>query len=128
MREGWTKNLVLLFPNAGAIAMRLLAEFAVIVFGAALALTTASLHAPIIASCAFAIALFVAARAFMRFRRAHFPVLASALSIFGLPVFASLLLRSKSAFGKRSVTWKGREYRPGSARSGLANGPVASKS
>ena len=115
LKEGWTKNMVLLFPKLTALAVRRFVEFGVIVGGTAVGFVAALLHSSIIAGCAFAVALVFAARAFMRFRRAHFPVLASALSMLGLPVFASLLLRSKAAFGKRSVTWKGREYRPGAS-------------
>ena len=49
-----------------------------------------------------------------RITRAHFAWDANALSVFGLPLFAYLLLRSKLSYGSGNVSWKGRTY--GSSR------------
>lgn len=91
LREGWTKNLALLFPHAERRAFLLGTWWL-------LAWLTMPLLAP-------AVALF------MRARRANFglgtTLLAAAL---GPPVFAYLLLRSKRATAAGSVSWKGRTY------------------
>ena len=46
-----------------------------------------------------------------RIRRAHFDWLSNILAIFGLPLFAILLLNSYISHKKGSVDWKGRRYR-----------------
>jgi glycosyltransferase involved in cell wall biosynthesis len=110
LREGWTKNLALLFPSPARLALLRALEFILIV--ATLALTVASsLRAhpqPAIAAgilCATLYAFFL-----MRIRRAHFSWDANVLAIFGLPLFSYLLLRSAKAHAKGSVAWKGRTY------------------
>ena len=45
-----------------------------------------------------------------RIRRAHFFWDANILSLFGLPLFSYLLLRSAKAHANGSVPWKGRTY------------------
>ncbi len=45
----------------------------------------------------------------MRIRKAHFSALSSLMAVFGLPIFASLLMRSVTAHGSK-VNWKGRAY------------------
>jgi hypothetical protein len=47
---------------------------------------------------------------FARLQLAHFSAGATALSIFGLPMFSYLLVRSQRLHAQRRVTWKGREY------------------
>ncbi len=91
LREGWTKNLALLFPHARWRALMLAAWWL----------------------CAWAtLPLPVAAVAlFLRMRKANFTfgttLLATAL---GPPLFAFLLLRSQRAHACGSVSWKGRAY------------------
>ncbi|MGE5322603.1 MAG: hypothetical protein ACM3SW_07065, partial [Actinomycetota bacterium] len=56
----------------------------------------------------------------LRIRRAHFPWTANILSFFGLPLFASLLVRSWLHSRVRgAVTWKGREYPKNAAQSAV---------
>ena len=110
MKEGWTKNLALLFPRPRTLAFLRMAEFLLIVgnFSAAnwakfsgrpnLALQTALLT--IILSGWFA----------MRIRKAHFPRLSNLTAVLGLPLFSYFLLRSLSFHRNVGVTWKGRRY------------------
>ena len=109
LREGWTKNLVLLFPRperraAQSMFLWLLAwaAFIVAVSGAATG------HFAWIAFAA--LWLFV----YRRIRRAHFTPANNLIAIaFGLPLFAYLLLRSKKAHASGQVSWKGRAYSVG---------------
>jgi hypothetical protein len=45
-----------------------------------------------------------------RIRRAHFDWLSNTLAVFGLPLFAILLLNSDISHKRGSVRWKDREY------------------
>jgi hypothetical protein len=57
--------------------------------------------------------IFVAAFLYltMRLRRANFTTDMTLLaSLFGMPMFAYLLLRSKRAYATHNVSWKGRTY------------------
>lgn len=110
MREGWTKNLALLFPGARRLACRRLGEF------------TALVGLPVVGGVAFHghagrlgwLALLAAAtfwtRFLLRVRRAHFDFASTAVSVFGLPLFASLLMRSAAAHRAGRIQWKGRNY------------------
>jgi glycosyltransferase involved in cell wall biosynthesis len=111
LRDGWTKNLALLFPNPGWLAAKTLAWWAVpwIV----LVLMFAGL-----AKQWWWNSVFVAAFLWvtMRLRRANFDLAMELLgALFGMPMFAYLLLRSKQAHRKGSVPWKGRTYSDGRA-------------
>ena len=98
LREGWTKNLALLFPHARRRAFMLAAWWL-------LAWLTLPLLVP-------------AGALFMRVRRANFGRGTTLLAVaLGPPVFAYLLLRSKRAHANGSVLWKGRTY---SAKSSAA--------
>lgn len=109
--EGWTKNLALLFPNAQQLAVRRGLEFGLIVGSTALSLKELADRK----RGAFASRAIVSSIAwfffYRRIRRAHCDWLSSSLAIFGLPLFALLLLRSDISRKRGSVTWKGREYR-----------------
>jgi len=91
LREGWTKNLALLFPHPVRGAAVMFAWWAV-----------AWLTLPL---------LIAAAALYLRLRRANFgsgtTLLAAAL---GPPVVSYLLLRSVRAHGRGEVSWKGRVY------------------
>jgi hypothetical protein len=99
MWEGWTKNLVLLFPHPRRLALSRLLEFA----GIAVCVVIAALkfiqgektRAGIAAAVAIALLLFLMERI---------------LAIFGLPLFAILLCNSNISHRRGSVRWKGREY------------------
>jgi hypothetical protein len=110
LREGWTKNLALLFPSPAILAVVRLMEFAVIVAAAALAIN-ASLRGRVelseFALLAAAASYFILLR---RIRRAHFSWDANLLALAGLPMFSYLLLRSRRFHHRGNVTWKGREY------------------
>jgi glycosyltransferase involved in cell wall biosynthesis len=106
LREGWTKNLALLFSSAVFLAAWRLLEFGVYI--ASLALVAVSL-----ADRDFALAslcLIPPAVTVARIRRAHFSWPSTLLALFGLPMFAYLLLRSKRAHANGRVSWKGRTY------------------
>src|SRR5437660_5201929 len=106
LREGWTKNLALLFPWPGWLAAWRGLEFLLVTACLALMAVAISnrdyLHAILYA----VLPVFT----FLRIRRAHFSWGASALALFGLRLFSYLLLRSKMAYGRGAVSWKGRTY------------------
>ncbi len=105
LRDGWTKNLALLFPNPGWLAAKTLALWS-------------SLWLLIVLVRTFAwtrwldgvdMPLFVGLCA--RLRRSNFRsdgLINGAL--FGMPMFAYLLLRSKRAHATGNINWKGRTY------------------
>jgi hypothetical protein len=112
LREGWTKNLVLLFPSPVWLAVLRLLEFLLMV-GAVEAVVLGVLYGrprmAILALLLFSVlcALFVA-----RIRKAHFASGATALALLGLPLFSYLLVRSKISYFRGKITWKGRGYDP----------------
>jgi glycosyltransferase involved in cell wall biosynthesis len=123
MREGWTKNLALLFPDADALACRRLAEFAALI--ALPPVTAAAWRNRILPSGkispsgknnrALRYGLLAASAAvwgnfLRRTRKAHFDPLSTALAFCGLPLFARLLARSARAHRDGQVQWKGRNY------------------
>ena len=110
LREGWTKNLALLFPDAMELASRRMTEFALI--AAALACTTAAafLQHFIVAAGFAGLTAALWTRFLRRIHRAHFGIISEALSIFGLPMFAWLLRRSVRSYARGEVQWKGRSY------------------
>jgi glycosyltransferase involved in cell wall biosynthesis len=112
LREGWTKNLALLFPSPALLAMWRGVEF-ILVIGF-LALVALAVH-----NLDYAHAILYAAVplvTFTRIRRAHFPWDANILALFGLPLFSYLLLRSRRAHAQGSVSWKGRTYSDNASR------------
>ena len=110
LREGWTKNLALLFPSPVRLALLRLTEF-VMIAGGAVAAVAALLRGhvrPAVAAAVLAVTIY--SFLFNRIRRAHFSWEANALSLAGLPLFAYLLLRSRLSHKQGSVRWKGRTY------------------
>jgi glycosyltransferase involved in cell wall biosynthesis len=108
LRDGWTKNLALLFPNPGWLAVITLFIWAFTWTG--LALVVAQVVRPWWWGTIFAGALVYLIR---RSRRANFTWDTTALGAsFGMPMFAYLLLRSKRAHANGAVAWKGRTYAP----------------
>ena len=110
MWEGWTKNLALLFPHAQRLAVVRILQFALIMFWLALAIFYSADRQVAAALIAGALAAGFIVFFLVRIRRAHFDWLSNALAIFGLPLFAILLLNSKISHKRGSVRWKGREY------------------
>jgi hypothetical protein len=112
LREGWTKNLALLFPSPLRLALVRLMEFGLIVGSAVVAgrLGAKDRAGAAIAMgslCGILYGLFL-----RRIRQAHFSWISNALAVAGLPLFSYLLLRSKVAHREGKVSWKGREYGP----------------
>jgi hypothetical protein len=110
LREGWTKNLALLFPSPTRLAGVRLLEFSLLIGSLAAAIFEIIQHrsrAAIAASilCVVLFDLFMG-----RVKKAHFPFKANAVAIFGLPMFAYLLLRSRLFHKQGKVQWKGRTY------------------
>jgi len=110
LREGWTKNLALLFPAPVRLAVLRAVEFALILATFSIAIASSmrgrGQFGVIIAFlCAIVYAVFL-----KRIRRAHFSWDANILALFGLPLFSYLLLRSARAHANGNVAWKGRTY------------------
>ena len=125
LRDGWTKNLVLLFPTPVRLAALRLSEFTLIAGSAILTATSFASGRPWIAWFAALVTVVLYTFLLKRIRGAHFAWDANALSIFGLPIFSYLLLRSKLYYKwRRSVTWKGRRYfHPSKPTPGLPGTP-----
>ena len=110
LKEGWTKNLVLLFHSPVRLAVLRVTEFVLIIASLAIAVTAGS-HGrwqPAVMTLIVAIVLY--GFFLRRVWRAHFSWDANLLAVFGLPLFSYLLLRSKMAYEKGTVSWKGRRY------------------
>jgi glycosyltransferase involved in cell wall biosynthesis len=135
MWEGWTKNLALLFPSAGKLALLRALEFLAsflgllaFAFGMLWQLgaleplglqpmdgSTTLLPLPYWLAIAGALISFpVTFHFFFRVRKAHFGWINTIISPAGLPIFVLLLLNSRVHYKKNQVTWKGREYSPAS--------------
>jgi glycosyltransferase involved in cell wall biosynthesis len=110
MRDGWTKNLALLFPQPRILATRRAFELIALSAAVVCSLVSATLAMwPMAVVCMVAGAL-IAANALLRIRRAHFAWGESALALLGLPIFSWLLVRSSNAHARGQVAWKGRSY------------------
>jgi glycosyltransferase involved in cell wall biosynthesis len=109
LREGWTKNLALLFPAPGWLAAKTF-----LFWGLPLFLLLFPLFAfPDLPNRWWWIVIVMIGvmRNTMRLQRANFDLVMEFLgAIFGMPMFAYLLLRSKRMHGKGTVAWKGRSY------------------
>ena len=122
MWEGWTKNLALLFPNPRRLAVSRLMEFLGITACAALAIWKWANGERTVSLIAVGLAIAFEAFLIQRVRRAHFDWLSNALAIFGLPLFAILLLNSDISHKRGLVPWKGRRYRVLPSRGNGAQG------
>jgi glycosyltransferase involved in cell wall biosynthesis len=108
LREGWTKNLALLFPHPVWLAGLRLAEFLLIVGSVEAGILAMLYGRKLLGGLALSLFLLVCARFVARVRKANFASGATPFALAGLPLFAYLLVRSKAARGR--VTWKGRHY------------------
>jgi len=110
LREGWTKNLVLLFSSPVRLAVLRLTEFVLIVGSAAVAIATTlqGRYQPAVLAGILAVVLY--ALLLGRIRKAHFPWEANSLALIGLPLFSYLLLRSSVLYKRGRVVWRGRTY------------------
>jgi glycosyltransferase involved in cell wall biosynthesis len=111
LKEGWTKNLVLLFPPARRLAVLRLLEFVLIVGSVGAALDAGAHAETRSALISGSIAIVLIVLFLKRIRRAHFSRDADALALIGLPLFSYLLLRSSIFHKKGTITWKGRRYK-----------------
>jgi len=110
LREGWTKNLALLFCSPVRLAALRLTEFVLIVGGGATAVATGlrgKWHPAVVAAT---LTMILCGLLLKRIRTAHFSWDANSLALIGLPLFSYLLLRSSIAHEKGTVSWKGRHY------------------
>jgi glycosyltransferase involved in cell wall biosynthesis len=110
LREGWTKNLALLFLSPARLAALRAIEFLLIAASFTIAAATAlrGHRQPAVMAAMLGVVLYAVFLA--RIRRAHFSWDANLLALLGLPMFSYLLLRSKNAHEKGNVPWKGRKY------------------
>ncbi|HUO25507.1 MAG TPA: glycosyltransferase family 2 protein [Candidatus Aquilonibacter sp.] len=125
LRDGWTKNLALLFPNPGWLAVQILLWWAFPFANLLLAL-----FVPAIVHRAWWLVPggLVFARNTGQMRRANFDLAMEFLGvIFGMPMFAYLLLRSKRAHAKGDVSWKGRRYSDSAAPKKKFPAPATAK-
>jgi glycosyltransferase involved in cell wall biosynthesis len=110
MKEGWTKNLALLFRRPVALAVFRLTE-CLLLFGNLLAAFVAwSSGNTNVAVLTISLGLLIAVLSSVRIRRAHFSWTLTLLALAGLPVFSYLLFRSAALHRNHGVTWKGRKY------------------
>lgn len=108
LREGWTKNLALLFPMPGWLATR---TFLFWVFPFANLLLPLFVPAIVHRAWWFVPGGLVFVRNTARMRRANFDLMMEIPgALVGMPMFAYLLLRSKRAHANGRVPWKGRTY------------------
>ena len=114
MREGWTKNLALLFPAPIRLALLRAAEFLIVLVGVLLGLIALFRQELFWAIVCGGIAALFYMHFLWRIRKAHFSWLADLLAIFGLPLFSYLLWRSQLCYRQGQVAWKGRIYAQGS--------------
>jgi glycosyltransferase involved in cell wall biosynthesis len=110
MVAGWTKNLALLFPHALALAAWRVLDIVLMLLPVLLYLL------PYLVLWQRAAILLLWARTIVRFysrvARSHFSFIDCACSVFALPLFVWLLVRSwmnHRVF--HQVEWKGREYK-----------------
>jgi glycosyltransferase involved in cell wall biosynthesis len=110
LREGWTKNLALLFPRSGLLAFQSL--FLWFVAWQALKALGFAVSGAIIHHLAWIGFAVLWLLLYWRIRAARFSVANNLLAMaFGLPMFGYLLLRSKRAHANGQVSWKGRAYK-----------------
>lgn len=112
LREGWTKNLFLLFPSPLRLAALRLTEFVLIAGSAAYAVEALLHHRWLLGIVIALLSANLYSLFYARIRKAHFSSVANILSLLGLPLFAYLLLRSTLSYRKGIVSWKGRSYGP----------------
>ncbi len=110
MVEGWTKNLALLFPHALTLAAWRLLDIGLLLLPILLIpLYSLLMWQKVVILLIWARTLL---RYYNRVRRSNFSPLDCALSVFALPLFIGLLVRSWMRHRVlHQVAWKGREYR-----------------
>ena len=110
MVEGWTKNLVLLFPHALVLAAWRLLDIGLLL----LPILLIPLHYLVFWQQLVILGIWVRTlfRFYGRVARSNFKPLDCAVSVFALPLFIGLLVWSWMKHRLfHEVSWKGREYR-----------------
>jgi hypothetical protein len=110
MKEGWTKNLALLFPRPVTLALLRSAEFVLILTNLVIAIWAGLSGRSNLGLQTSLLTIILAGWFWMRIRKAHFPAASSVFAVIGLPLFSFFLFRSIRSHRCRAVTWKGREY------------------
>jgi len=129
LREGWTKNLALLFPRPGWLAAKVLlwwglawaafswlwiARLGVALTGGTGVLSSVHRYLNWLVGVGWwwsPVAVMALLFLTLRLRRANFTWDMEVLgALFGMPMFSYLLLRSKKAHETGGVSWKGRIY------------------
>lgn len=110
MKEGWTKNLALLFPRSHLLGLVRGGEFASICAATIGAFIFSYDGHPQLAIATAVVATILVASFWRRIRRAHFPLSSNLFSLGGLVVFAYLLLKSRASHRNARVHWKNRTY------------------
>jgi glycosyltransferase involved in cell wall biosynthesis len=110
LREGWTKNLALLFPQPLQLAFLRMGEFSWIAGGSIFAVTAAAKRRLDLVALATLGAVVPYSLFRKRIHKAHFSSLSNLLAILGLPLFSYLLWRSQLSHKQGRVLWKGRVY------------------
>src|SRR6266851_268958 len=111
LREGWTKNLALLFPRPRALALLRMAEFLLIVGNLVAAIWAKLSGRPNLALQTVLLTIILSGWFAMRIRKAHFSLGSSFTAILGLPMFSYLLVRSVR-LRNAGVICEGRTYQP----------------
>jgi glycosyltransferase involved in cell wall biosynthesis len=107
LRDGWTKNLALLFPSPAWLTAKVLALWAL--FWIVVVLVNRGPAERWWNGIDVAIFVWLV----VRLQPGNFSTDRNLLgALFGMPMFAYLLLRSKRAHASGNVTWKGRTYGP----------------
>ena len=117
LREGWTKNLALLFPRPRTLAFLRMAEFLLIVGNLSAAIWAKLSGRPNLALQTSLLTIILCGWFFMRNRKAHFSAVSNLSAVLGLPMFSYLLFRSVNSHRAAAVVWKGRKYSDQQARS-----------
>jgi glycosyltransferase involved in cell wall biosynthesis len=114
MIEGWTKNLALLFPSPLLLAFWRTLDLLLFFGLPALALALLPSRPAWQTAVIFIIWIRTLFRFYGRTARSNFPAPSVAISIVGIPFFVFLLIRSSIHHRiSKSVSWKGRTYKPG---------------
>jgi glycosyltransferase involved in cell wall biosynthesis len=111
MKDGWTKNLALLFPHPVALALLRAAEFVLILANLVVAVWAGFSGRSNLALQATLLTIILSGWFWLRVRKAHFSFASNLFALGGLPIFSRLLLRSARLHRNQGVTWKGRTYR-----------------
>jgi cellulose synthase/poly-beta-1,6-N-acetylglucosamine synthase-like glycosyltransferase len=110
MIEGWTKNLALLFPKPIALALWRILDL-LLFFGLPALASGLDWLQPWQRTVIFLLWIRTLWRFYSRVARSNFPWFDVAISIFGVPLFVYLLIRSVVHHRiKKNVLWKGRTY------------------